>query len=212
MLLSRSNYTEHHNYIGYHVGSSEVEDHSQNLQDLGTHNVKSNVHQFARSDEVPEVPISPRSCRNRTLIARSPLMFPERDALSSLLALFPVRVIGFPPPPPLAFPLLVKCHTVFTPHLLALTVEVLLSAVTCPSGGSGGGFVRLCRLLQDERPCLRNIGFYYLFKGCFHDTAISNPAWCGHKIIVGLFRRMCFIWHILGIAVQRKKIKLQCLW
>lgn len=71
----------------------------------------------------------------------------------------------------------------------------LLKAVTCPSSG---GFVRLCRLLQDEIPCLKNIMFYYFFKGCFHDTAISNPAWQGHKIIAGLFGRTCFIWHVLG--------------
>lgn len=32
------------------------------------------------------------------------------------------------------------------------------------------------------------------------------------KIIAGLFGRTCFIWHVLGRAVQRKKIKLQCLW
>ena len=90
----------------------------------------------------------------------------------------------------------------------------LLNAITCPSGsgvrGSRGQreVVRLCRLLPDERPCPTNIRFYYLFKGCFHDTAISNPAWQGHKIIAGLFGRMCFIWHILGMAVQRRKIKL----
>lgn len=94
----------------------------------------------------------------------------------------------------------------------------LLNAITCPSGsgvrGSRGQreVVRLCRLLPDERPCPTNIRFYYLFKGCFHDTAISNPAWQGHKIIAGLFGRMCFIWHILGMAVQRRKIKLWCLW
>lgn len=88
----------------------------------------------------------------------------------------------------------------------------LLRAVTSPSSGWGGGFVRLCRLLQDARPCLRNILFYYLFKGCFHDTAISNPAWWDRKIIAGLFGRTCFIWHILGKSSTKEENKVAMSW
>jgi len=117
--LSRSSYMEHQDNISYHVGSSWVETTHKKLQDLGIYNVKSNVHPFARSHEAPRVPTSPRSCRNKTPIARSPLTFPWRDACPNLLAQFPVRIIGFFFFFLLAFPLLVKCHTVFTPHLPA---------------------------------------------------------------------------------------------
>jgi len=190
-----------------------MQDYSQIPLDLGTLNIKANNHQFSGSPEVIEV-TSPQSH-----VATGPWSHAVLWSFYlSLLANFPVRIIGF------FFFFCSHFHCLLSAMQYWLHCywlkngAALLNAITCPSGsgvrGSRGQreVVRLCRLLPDERPCPTNIRFYYLFKGCFHDTAISNPAWQGHKIIAGLFGRMCFIWHILGMAVQRRKIKLWCLW
>lgn len=169
--------------------------------------MKANNHQFSGSPEVVEVTL-PQSHVATRLWSHAVLW----SFYLSLLANFPVRIIGY----------ILFCSRF---HCLLSAMQywlhcywlkygaASLNAITCPNGGGvrenrgQREVVRLCRLLPDERPCPRNIRFYYLFKGCFHDTAISNPAWWGHKIIAGLFGRTCFIWHILGMASTKKENK-----
>lgn len=118
--LSCLDYIEHQNNIRY-VGSRWVEDHPHKLQDLGIHNVKSDVLPFARGHKVLDVPMSPRSCRNRTVITQTTDVSIEGCSLQPLGPL-PSKdnwIMFFL----FAFPLLVKCHTVSTPRLLALSLE-----------------------------------------------------------------------------------------
>lgn len=180
--------------------------------DLGIHNNNPNVKQFPRNHQEPGA-TTVRQSHSRTLLPCSPPQFPQRDVCPSLLANFPAGIIGFLFL--LASPVQDLLHVCWLSIPSSMAERLYLSQWYARRWLEQWGqrdFVRLCRLLPDERPCPSNIGFYYLFKGCFHDTAISNPAWRGRKIIVGLFGRMCFIWHVWGMAVQRQKIKLRCLW